>query len=186
MRKLEREGGLMKRLAAAALLAATCSGPVTGQTRTQVFPFPYQVVELPNGFRTYLISAQTPGQIAYVSIVRTGSRDEVEPGKSGFAHFFEHMMFRGTKKYPHYDAETTKMGAFRNASTWADQTAYYLVANSEYLEKIMDIESDRFQNLSYAEPDFRTEAGAILGEYQQGAREPARFLNEKVREVAFT
>ena len=70
------------------------------------------------------------------------------------------------------------MGAFRNASTWADQTAYYMVANSEYLEKIMDLESDRFMNLKYAEPDSKTEAGAILGEYQQGAREPQRFLNE--------
>jgi zinc protease len=175
----------MKRLVAAALLAGTCSGAAAAQTKAPVFPFPYEVVELPNGFRTYLIKAGAPGQIAYVSIVRTGSRDEVEPGKSGFAHFFEHMMFRGTEKYPHYDAETTKMGAFRNASTWADQTAYYIVANTEYLEKIMDIESDRFQNLKYAEPDFRTEAGAILGEYQQGAREPQRFLNEKVREAAF-
>jgi zinc protease len=175
----------MKRLVAAAVIAGTCSGTAAAQTKTPVFPFPYEVVELPNGFRTYLIKAGAPGQIAYVSIVRTGSRDEVEKGKSGFAHFFEHMMFRGTAKYPHYDAETTKMGAFRNASTWADQTAYYIVANTEYLEKIMDIESDRFQNLEYAEPDFRTEAGAILGEYQQGAREPQRFLNEKVRETAF-
>ena len=175
----------MKGLIAAALMAGTCSAGVAAQTQTPVFPFPYEVVELPNGFRTYLIKAGAPGQIAYVSIVRTGSRDEVEKGKSGFAHFFEHMMFRGTRKYPHYDAETTKMGAFRNASTWPDQTAYYIVANTEYLEKIMDIESDRFQNLEYAEPDFRTEAGAILGEYQQGAREPQRFLNEKVRETAF-
>jgi zinc protease len=95
------------------------------------------------------------------------------------------MMFRGTTKYPNYDAETTKMGAFRNASTWPDQTAYYIVANTEYLEKIIDIESDRFMNLRYSEPDFRTEAGSILGEYQQGAREPARWLNEKVRETAF-
>ena len=175
----------MKRLVAAALIIGTYSAAASAQTKTPVFPFPYEVVELPNGFRTYLIKAGAPGQIAYVSIVRTGSRDEVEPGKSGFAHFFEHMMFRGTEKYPNYDAETTKMGAFRNASTWADQTAYYIVANTEYLEKIMDIESDRFQNLRYAEPDFRTEAGAILGEYQQGAREPQRFLNEKVREAAF-
>ena len=175
----------MKRVLAAALLAVVCASTAEAQQKTKVFPFPYEVVELPNGFRTYLIKAGAPGQIAYVSIVRTGSRDEVEAGKSGFAHFFEHMMFRGTEKYPHYDAETTKMGAFRNASTWADQTAYYIVANSEYLEKIMDIESDRFQHLKYAEPDFRTEAGAILGEYQQGAREPARFLNEKVREAAF-
>ena len=170
---------------AAALLAGALADSASPQP-SRVFPFPYEVVELENGFRAYLIKAGAPGQIAYVSFVRTGSRDEVEPGKSGFAHFFEHMMFRGTEKYPNYDAETTKMGAFRNASTWADQTAYYLVANTEYLEKIMDIESDRFQNLKYSEPDFRTEAGAILGEYQQGAREPQRFLGEKIREAAFT
>ena len=179
----------MQRLVAAALIAlapaqfaaAQGAAPAAGR----VFPFPYETVELKNGFRAYLVKAGAPGQIAYVSFVRTGSRDEVEPGRSGFAHFFEHMMFRGTEKYPNYDAETTKMGAFRNASTWADQTAYYIVANTEYLEKIVDIESDRFMNLKYSEPDFRTEAGAILGEYQQGAREPARWLNEKVRETAF-
>ena len=171
----------------AAVMAAAVSAPAgaAGQA-AKVFPFPYEVVTLDNGLRAYLINAGAPGQIAYVSIVRTGSRDEVEQGKSGFAHFFEHMMFRGTEKYPNYDAETTKMGAFRNASTWPDQTAYYLVANTEYLEKIVDIESDRFRNLRYAEPDFRTEAGAILGEYSQGALEPQRFLNEKVREAIFT
>jgi zinc protease len=176
----------MKQLVAAALIAAGAYvHPADAQPKERVFPFTYETVELENGFRAYLIKAGAPGQIAYFSIVRTGSRDEVERGKSGFAHFFEHMMFRGTEKYPNYDAETTKMGAFRNASTWADQTAYYIVANTEYLEKIIDIESDRFMNLKYAEPDFRTEAGAILGEYQQGAREPQRWLNEKVREAAF-
>nr|MDQ3421377.1 insulinase family protein [Acidobacteriota bacterium] len=115
----------MRFFAAAVLLAAVSVSSVAAQTKAGVFPFPYEVVQLENGFRAYLIKAGAPGQIAYVSIVRTGSRDEVEPGKSGFAHFFEHMMFRGTAKYPHYDAETTKMGAFRNASTWPDQTAYY-------------------------------------------------------------
>ena len=179
----------MKRIVAAALLAALCAPALAAQSRekasSRVFPFPYETVELENGLRAYLVKAGAPGQIAYLSIVRTGSRDEVEPGKSGFAHFFEHMMFRGTAKYPNYDEETTKMGAFRNASTWADQTGYYIVANTEYLEKIIDIESDRFQNLKYSEPDFRTEAGAILGEYQNGAREPQRWLNEKVREEAF-
>jgi zinc protease len=109
----------------------------------------------------------------------------VEPGKSGFAHFFEHMMFRGTEKYPDYDAITTELGSARNAFTSNDQTVYYLVAASEYLERIMDLESDRFMNLKYAEPDFRTEAGAVLGEYQQSATTPFGFLNEKVRETAF-
>ena len=138
--------------AAIAVVLAVCAlaYPVNAQQKQGVFPFPYETVTLENGFRAYLIKAGAPGQIAYVSVVRTGSRDEVEAGKSGFAHFFEHMMFRGTEKYPNYDAETNKMGAFRNASTWPDQTAYYMVANSEYLEKIMDLESDRFMNLKYA------------------------------------
>jgi zinc protease len=182
----------MKRFVAAVVFAAIAAG-VPAQTTPnsqkpgaqRVFPFPYETVELENGLRAYLIQAGAPGQIALLSIVRTGSRDEIEPGKSGFAHFFEHMMFRGTEKYANYDEETTKMGAFRNAGTWADQTGYYIVANTEYLEKIIDIESDRFQNLKYSEADFRTEAGAILGEYQNGAREPQRWLNEKVREEAF-
>jgi zinc protease len=179
----------MHRFVVAALIAMAPAQFAAGQGSAaagdRVFPFPYEALELKNGLRVYMVKAGAPGQVAYVSVVRTGSRDEVEPGKSGFAHFFEHMMFRGTEKYPNYDAETTKMGAFRNASTWPDQTAYYIVANTEYLEKIIDIESDRFMNLKYSEPDFRTEAGAILGEYQQGAREPARWLNEKVRETAF-
>ncbi len=161
------------------------AGSAAAQQEDKIFPFDYQVVELENGFKAYLIKAGAPGQIAYVSMVRTGSRDEVEEGKTGFAHFFEHMMFRGTEKYPDFDAVTSSMGAARNAFTSNDRTVYYEVAASEYLEQIIDLESDRFMNLSYAEPDFRTEAGAVLGEYQQGARSPSRFLSEAVRTTAY-
>jgi zinc protease len=174
----------MKRLLGAALLLALTGGCDVGRQHG-IFPFDYRVVRLDNGFTAYLIKAGAPGQIAYVSMVRTGSRDEVEPGKSGFAHFFEHMMFRGTEKYPDYDAITSEMGAARNAFTSNDMTVYYMVASSEYLEKIMDLESDRFMNLKYAEPDFRTEAGAVLGEYQQSATTPFGFLSERVREAAY-
>ena len=168
-----------------ALLLLAAATSAAGQQDGGIFPFDYRLVELDNGFKAYLINAGAPGQIAYLSVVRTGSRDEVEPGKSGFAHFFEHMMFRGTDKYPEYDAITAGMGAARNANTSSDRTAYYLVASSEYLEQIVDLESDRFMNLKYPEPDFRTEAGAVLGEYQQGALTPGRWLNEKIRETAF-
>ncbi len=161
------------------------SGPARAQEPSGIFPFEYRRVELDNGFRAYLIHAGAPGQIAYVSVVRTGARDEVEPGRSGYAHFFEHMMFRGTKKYPNYDAVIEKMGAFRNASTSNDQTQYYMVAASEYLEQIVDLESDRFMNLDYSEAGFRTEAGAILGEYQQGAYSAYSILDRTVRETAF-
>jgi len=168
-----------------ALLLLTVAGSAGAQQGGGIFPFGYRLVELDNGFKAYLIRAGAPGQITYLSVVRTGSRDEVEPGKSGFAHFFEHMMFRGTEKYPDYDSVTAAMGAARNANTSNDRTAYYIVAASEYLGQIVDLESDRFMNLKYPEADFRTEAGAVLGEYQQGALSPGRFLDEKVRETAF-
>jgi zinc protease len=68
-------------------------------------------------------------------------------------------MFHGTEKYPDYDHETTKIGAFRNGTTNQDRTFYYLVANTAYLEKIADIEADRMQNLKYSEEEFKIEAG---------------------------
>ncbi len=174
----------MKLLTMAAL-ALALPATAAAQGSNGIFPFDYHRVELENGFTAYLIDAGAPDQIAYVSMVRTGSRDEWEPGRSGFAHFFEHMMFRGTEKYPDYDEVTAEMGAARNAFTSNDMTVYYLVASNEYLEKIMDLESDRFMNLKYSESDFRTEAGAVLGEYQQSATTPFGFLNERLREVAF-
>jgi zinc protease len=166
-------------------LALTLAAPALAQQTEGIFPFDYRSVELENGFKAYLIPAGAPNQIAYVSMVRTGSRDEWEPGRSGFAHFFEHMMFRGTEKYPNYDAVTAGMGAARNAFTGSDRTVYYLVASNEYLEQIVDLESDRFKNLNYSESDFRTEAGAVLGEYQQGAMVALRFLSERVRDTAY-
>lgn len=173
---------LLGMFAAVGLAAPRASAAQEG---SGIFPFEYRRVELDNGLRAYLIHAGAPGQVAYVSVVRTGARDEIEAGKTGFAHFFEHMMFRGTKKYPNYDGEIEKMGAFRNASTGNDQTMYYMVAASEYLEKIVDLESDRFMNLDYPEAGFRTEAGAILGEYQQGAGSSYSILDRTVRETAF-
>jgi len=159
-------------------------GPPTEQEDT-IFPFDYEKVVLDNGFTAYLVTGGAPGQIAYVSMVRTGARDEVEPGRSGYAHFFEHMMFRGTEKYPLFDDITASMGAARNAFTSNDMTVYYLVLSNDYLEQVMDLESDRFQNLRYSEADFRTEAGAILGEYQQSKLSPFNYLNEAVRATAY-
>lgn len=180
----------MRSLLAASLLACASLGamapPAAAQTEDDIFPFETQSFALDNGLRVYLIHAGSPGMLAYASIVRTGARDEVEQGVTGFAHFFEHMMFRGTAKYPNYDAITESFGGNRNANTSQDRTFFYIVAGSEYLERIVDLESDRFQNLSYDEPSFRTEAGAILGEYQQGAYSAFSILDRAVRETIFT
>ena len=161
------------------------AGALLAQESNGIFPFEYETVRLDNGLKVYLIHAGAPGQVAYVSLVRTGARDEVEEGKTGFAHFFEHMMFRGTEKYPDYDGVTERMGAARNAGTNNDMTIYYLVAASEYLEQIIDLESDRFMNLDYDATGFRTEAGAVLGEYQNSASSPFAVLDRAVRETAY-
>jgi zinc protease len=170
---------------ALALVAVAAAWAQPLDRAAPVFPFEYDKVVLENGFTAYLVKGGSPGQISHVNMVRTGSRDEVEPGRSGFAHFFEHMMFRGTERYPDYDGVTSSMGAARNAFTSNDMTVYYLTLSNEYLEQVIDLEADRFQNLSYGEDVFRTEAGAILGEYQQGRLSPFRFLDEAVRAAAW-
>src|SRR5438128_6191623 len=113
-----------------------------------LFPYEIQQSTLDNGLRVVVVPTDARGMFSLYLVVRTGSRDEVEAGHSGFAHFFEHMMFRGTDKYSQ-DAYTNlmkRMGANSNASTWDDQTIYALVGPSRDLETMMDVESDRFKN----------------------------------------
>ena len=172
-------------LLAFAALAAGLSSAVAAAA--PVFPYPYVRQSLPNGLTAIIIPMASPGQVAYYSVVRTGSRDEVEEGKSGFAHFFEHMMFRGTKKYsgPAYEAICTSIGASANAYTTDDLTVYHLKFGKEDLERVVEIESDRFQNLSYSESAFQTESGAVYGEYRKNITSPFSLLNEKIQDLAY-
>lgn len=151
------------------------------------FPFAYEQETLPNGLKVIVVPLDTPGLVTYFSIVRTGSRDEVEPGRSGYAHFFEHMMFRGTKNLPgpEYDRIVTSLGANSNAFTTDDFTAYHLTFPKTDLETVVKIESDRFQNLSYEKQAFQTEAGAVYGEYRKSVTSPLMILEEKLLDRAF-
>ncbi len=151
------------------------------------FPFRYEQKILPNGLKVIALPLPNPGLVAFYSIVRTGSRDEYEPGHSGFAHFFEHMMFRGTKNYPGpvYDKIVTEMGANANAFTTDDLTCYYMVFASEHLEKVFELESDRFQNLDYNEQEFKTESGAVYGEYLKSKADPWFIIEETLYDTAF-
>ena len=65
-----------------------------------VMPFPASEKTLPNGLKVIVVPTGFPNIVAMYIPVQTGSRNEIEPGKSGFAHFFEHMMSRGTPTYP--------------------------------------------------------------------------------------
>lgn len=170
--------------AAATAPAVAATAPATAP---RVFPYPATVTTLENGLEVILVPMPADGLVEYWSIVRTGSRDEVEPGRTGFAHFFEHMMFRGTEKYPAavYSGLVTRMGATANAFTSDDLTAYHLGFAAADLDTVMAIESDRFQNLSYAESEFKTEAGAVYGEYRKNRANPFFTLSEAVQKTAF-
>ena len=154
---------------------------------TPILPFPTETRTLPNGLTVIAVPMPSDGLLAYWSVVRTGSRDEYEEGRTGFAHFFEHMMFRGTERFPSdvYNRIITTIGADANAYTTDDHTAYHLSMAAEDLEQVMELESDRFQRLSYAEAAFQTEAGAVYGEYRKTRMDPDFALYEELVAKAF-
>jgi len=153
-----------------------------------ILPFPALETTLPNGLRVIALNTGYPNLVSLQIPVQTGSRNEVEAGKSGFAHFFEHMMFRGTERYPAdaYQEIITRSGARQNAYTTDDYTNYHITFAKEDLEKVLEIEADRFMNLQYSEADFKTEARAVLGEYNKSAADPLTKLIEVQRDHAFS
>ncbi|MCC7014533.1 MAG: insulinase family protein [Planctomycetes bacterium] len=151
---------------------------------------PYRATEttLANGLKVIVVPTGMPNLVSLQIPVQTGSRNEVEPGKTGFAHFFEHMMFRGTEAFPpeKYESIVTQAGARQNAYTTDDYTNYHITFAKEDLEQILQIEADRFQRLKYSEEQFRTEARAVLGEYNKNSANPAVKLDEVMVDTAFT
>lgn len=156
-------------------------------SESRIFPYKYEMRDLENGLRVIVIPTDYPNIVALQIPVTTGSRNEVEPGKSGFAHFFEHMMFRGTEKYPadRYGEILKNAGADQNAYTSDDLTNYHITFSKDDLEKVLELEADRFQNLKYSEADFKTEAKAVLGEYNKNSANPIRKIIEVQRNAAF-
>lgn len=172
------------------LTLALAASPAIGQEAKpeKIFPYPTQRTDLENGLSVLSVPFDSPGIIAYYTVVRTGSRNEVEPGLSGFAHFFEHMMFRGTEKYPQdkYQSVVKALGADANAFTTDDWTCYHMTVPSSALPTVVEVEADRFRNLKYDKADFQKEARAVLGEYNKSASSPFLILNEAMQDKAYT
>jgi zinc protease len=172
-----------------ALMAArgNAQTPASPKVAADILPFHATEKTLPNGLKVIVVPTGFPNIVSLQIPVKTGSRNEVEPGKSGFAHFFEHMMFRGTKAYPpeKYQAIVTRSGARQNAYTTDDYTNYHTTFPKEDLETMLRIEADRFQNLEYGESEFKTEARAVLGEYNKNSANPISKLYEVTRDKAF-
>jgi zinc protease len=177
-------------LAALSALALMLPGTALAQAPKgkPFFPYPLQTTVLPNGLSITRVPFKSPGLVSYYSVVRVGSRNEVEADHSGFAHFFEHMMFRGTKAYPGNSRESLlgKLGFKGNAFTTSDVTVYHVTGPSSALDRVVEVEADRFRNLEYDEAAFQTEAKAVLGEYHKNAASPDLLMFEKLSETAFT
>jgi zinc protease len=161
--------------------------PKAAAGKASILPFKATERTLPNGLKVIVVPTGFPNLVSIQIPVQTGSRNEVEPGKSGFAHFFEHMMFRGTPSYSpeKYQAVMTAAGARNNAYTTNDYTNYHVTFAKEDLETIIKVEADQFQNLAYEESAFKTESRAVLGEYNKNSANPLRKLLEIQRDHAF-
>jgi zinc protease len=169
------------------LLLLGAASTAAAQPRDDAFPYPMKAERLPNGLTIVRVPFRSPGLVAYYSVVRVGSRNEVEPGKTGFAHFFEHMMFKGTKKHPEGERDriVATYGFDDNAFTTDDFTIYVSYGPTAGLDALIELEADRFRNLEYSEPSFRTEALTVLGEYHKNEARPELKMEERLQGTAF-
>jgi zinc protease len=131
----------MKRLAAAVLLLVSTT-PLVAQKSTINIPF--ETYTLPNGLTVMLSTDHTTPTVAVNIWYHVGSKNEL-PGRTGFAHLFEHVMFTGSGHiaYGVHDRLTEGAGGMNNGSTSNDITTYYETVPSNYLETMLWIESDR-------------------------------------------
>ncbi|HET6725287.1 MAG TPA: insulinase family protein [Gammaproteobacteria bacterium] len=157
------------------------------KSKRPIFDLPHTEHEFANGLKAIAIKAEAADVVNLQIPVHTGSRNEVERGKSGFAHFFEHMMFRGTHEFPpaRYQAVMTRAGVDQNAYTTDDYTNYHATFTQPDLDTVLALEADRFQHLYLEEQGFRTEALAVKGEYLKNYSDPLEKMEEALRETSF-
>jgi len=151
--------------------------------------FPYEVHSktLDNGLSIHVVPMASPGVAAYQTWMAVGSRDEVDAGRTGFAHFFEHLMFYGTEQLGHEarEREVLTLGADENAWTWLDDTVYHQTLASSQLPRLVEIEADRFTGLHLTPDNVKRESGAVYGEFRKGQASPDIQLWETLYGTAF-
>src|SRR5256712_2726378 len=143
------------------LLGAALAPPLLGQSGQ----ISYEVFTLPNGLRV-LYSEDHSTPIVSVDVwYNTGSRNE-RPGRSGFAHLFEHMMFEGSahvKKGEHFQL-ISRAGGSENGSTAEDRTNYYETVPSNRLNLALWLEADRMRSLTITDENFHNQRETVKEE----------------------
>jgi zinc protease len=143
----------------------------------------------PNGLRLLVIEDDTAPTFAYQTWFDVGSRDE-EPGRTGLAHLFEHMMFKGTRTIPdgEFDRRLEEAGVEgENAYTTHDHTTYVQELPAERLELIVQLEADRMRNLVVNDASFSTEREVVQNERRfRNENNPDGTLYQEIYGLAFT
>lgn len=127
--------------------------------------FPVEKYTLKNGLQVLLYEDHTAPIVSYHTWFRVGSKHE-KLGSTGIAHLFEHMMFKGTKKYDNkaFNMLLQSNGITNNAFTSRDYTGYFEILPSSKLELVMDLESDRLQNLIVSAENLKSETEVVKEE----------------------
>ena len=131
----------------------------------------YKERTLANGLRV-LVNRDRASKLAAINILyMVGARNE-EPSKTGFAHLFEHLMFRGTHLVPEFDIPVQMACGENNAFTNNDYTSFYITLPKENIRTALWLESDRMVNLNISEEAYQTEKQVVIEEFKQ------RYLNQ--------
>src|SRR6185503_12026422 len=149
------------------LLAGTAMCLAAG-AQVKVAPLNIKERSLANGLKVVTLQDNSSPTVAIHVWYNVGGKNDPQ-GKSGFAHMFEHMMFKSTKNMPNekMDRLTEDVGGFNNASTWDDFTNYYEVVPSNYLETLLWAEAERMSNLNVDDTNFASERDVVKEEYRQ-------------------
>jgi len=149
--------------------------------------FDYQETELKNGLKVVTVEDFSMPVVAVQVFYHVGSKNE-EPGRHGFAHMFEHMMFRGTDKLgptDHFDL-IQRVGGDTNGNTGFDRTAYVETLPANQIELALWLEAERMTFLSITQENFDTERKVVEEELRLGANKPYGTAAEQVLEHLYT
>ncbi|MCB0413908.1 MAG: insulinase family protein [Bdellovibrionales bacterium] len=150
----------------------------------QEIQFNVEKYKLDNGLTVLLQEDHSSPIVSFHQWFRVGSKDE-KPGRTGLAHFFEHLMFKGTDKYPgsKLDYIIQANGGDNNAFTSNDYTGYYENMPSGKLELVLDIESDRMRNLLFKQEEINSEREVVKEERRMRTE---NSVYGELREVLFS
>lgn len=177
----------MRSLLAAVLALITLSHPVSAQEASSDKATIIEHYRLNNGLEVVLAPDRRVPKVVLDIAYRVGSLNE-PPGRSGFAHLFEHLMFAGTPAYPNIDEAYGAVGVGINAWTYQDKTLYYAEGLSAALPYMLALEADRMANqgLAIEQSDLDIQRDVVLNEMRQNVLDsPAGAGWEAIRSALY-